>query len=104
MSNPAVIQLASLEEITGFPYRFEIEDNIGEAIHIHYKDIRLDMTIKEFNEFADSVRKIFASMVEHEKFHIEDFDAGNLIFLWILMMKKEKLFTSRFQIRGCLKR
>lgn len=41
MSNPGVLSLASLEAV-GADYRFEIEDNIGEAIHIHYKDIRLD--------------------------------------------------------------
>lgn len=38
MSNPGVLSLASLEAV-GADYRFEIEDNIGEAIHIHYKDI-----------------------------------------------------------------
>ena len=102
MSNPAVIQLASLEEITGFPYRFEIEDNIGEAIHIHYKDIRLDMTIKEFNEFADSVRKIFASMVEHEKFHIEDFDAGNLMWLAASLIDLEDIRTEEMYLEDIL--
>ena len=81
MSNPAVMQLASLSEISGFPYRFEVEDNVGEAIHIHYKDIRLDMTIQEFNKFADSLRDIFVSLIDNPKFQIEDFDAGNLVWL-----------------------
>lgn len=81
MSNPAVMLLASLKEISGFPYRFEIEDNVGEAIHIHYKDIRLDMTIEEFHRLADSLRDIFTDLVGNEKFHIEDFDAGNLVWL-----------------------
>lgn len=81
MSNPAVMLLASLKEISGFPYRFEIEDNVGEAIHIHYKDIRLDMTIQEFHELADALRGIFTDLVGNEKFHIEDFDAGNLVWL-----------------------
>lgn len=73
--------LASLKEISGFPYRFEIEDNVGEAIHIHYKDIRLDMTIQEFHELADALRDIFTDLVANDKFHIEDFDAGNLVWL-----------------------
>lgn len=81
MSNPAVVLLASLNEIIGFPYRFEIEDNIGEAIHIHYKDIRLDMTIAEFNELANTLRDIFVELVDNKEFHIENFDAGNLLWL-----------------------
>ena len=28
--------------------RLDIEDNIGEGIHIHYKNFRLDLTIKDF--------------------------------------------------------
>lgn len=102
MSNPAVIQLASLEEITGFPYRFEIEDNIGEAIHIHYKDIRLDMTIKEFDEFANSAKKIFTSMVENEKFHIEDFDAGNLMWLAASLIDLEDIRTEKMYLEDIL--
>lgn len=49
MINPGVISLASLQDFKNlcFPYRFEIEDNIGEAIHIHFKDIRLDLTTAE---------------------------------------------------------
>lgn len=51
MSNPGVLSLASLAPV-GADYRFEIEDNIGEAIHIHYKDIRLDLTVDEFYKIA----------------------------------------------------
>lgn len=81
MSNPAVITLASLSDIKGFPYRFEIEDNIGEAIHIHYKDIRLDLTVKEFLELAEALEDIINDLVEVEEFQCSDFDPVNLVGL-----------------------
>jgi|TARA_Y100000310_G_scaffold279708_1_gene298985 hypothetical protein len=42
--------------------RLDIEDNIGEGIHIHYKNFRLDLTIKDFLKLAEacdeSLRKL----------------------------------------------
>ena len=35
--------------------RLDIEDNIGEGIHIHYKNLRFDLTIRDFIEFAKAV-------------------------------------------------
>tara|TARA_R110001599_G_scaffold243644_1_gene443483 strand:+ start:1527 stop:2492 length:966 start_codon:yes stop_codon:yes gene_type:complete len=32
--------------------RLDIEDNIGEGIHIHYKNLRLDFTIEDYIELA----------------------------------------------------
>jgi|TARA_R110001583_G_scaffold41583_2_gene132151 hypothetical protein len=32
--------------------RLDIEDNIGEGIHIHYKNFRLDYTVEELLSFA----------------------------------------------------
>lgn len=81
MSNPAVITLASMSEIKTFPYRFEVEDNIGEAIHIHYKDIRLDLTVGELLELARSLEEIIDDLVETEEFRCSDFDPVNLVGL-----------------------
>jgi len=35
--------------------RLDIEDNIGESIHIHYKNLRLDFTVKDFIELAKAM-------------------------------------------------
>lgn len=60
MSNPSVCYLVRTQ-IYGVV--FAIEDNIGEAIHIHYGKARIDMTISEFLSFSDCVieaaRKLF---------------------------------------------
>ena len=37
--------------------RLDIEDNIGEGIHIHYKNMRLDFTIKDFLHLAEACDK-----------------------------------------------
>ncbi len=81
MINPGVITLASLNatERVCFPYRFEIEDNIGEAIHIHYKDIRLDLTTKEFETLALSMAEIIDRIVDVEGFACKDFDPVVLV-------------------------
>jgi|AntRauMinimDraft_3_1070383.scaffolds.fasta_scaffold02960_1 hypothetical protein len=48
--------------------RVAIEDNIGEGIHIHYGDVRLEMTIDDYLKFCeemnDSVKKIEQSDYE----------------------------------------
>lgn len=34
-----------------------VEDNIGESIHIHFRNTRLEFTIEEFIKFADAVEE-----------------------------------------------
>lgn len=54
-TNTGVILLCS-KTGKGFS-RLEIEDNIGEGIHIHYKNLRLDYTVEEFLNFSQSCRE-----------------------------------------------
>lgn len=80
MSNPGVLLLASLAPV-GADYRFEIEDNIGEAIHIHYKDVRLDLTVNEFYKLAAQVPAMIDAVVGVDGFSCLDYDAVNLVGL-----------------------
>jgi hypothetical protein len=34
-----------------------VEDNIGESIHIHFRNTRLEFTIEEFIQFADAIEQ-----------------------------------------------
>ena len=57
-TNTGVIILSSQQlNHADFSTRLDIEDNIGEGIHIHYKNMRLDYTIKEFLEFSEACKK-----------------------------------------------
>ena len=57
--NPFLIKLSE-SELKKFPElsseKFVVEDNIGEDIHIHYRNMRIEMSINEFREFANQVR------------------------------------------------
>lgn len=35
--------------------KLAVEDNIGESIHIHVRNVRLEMSIDDYMEFADEV-------------------------------------------------
>jgi len=61
VNNILVYELAD-EEISPspdvHPDLFCIEDNVGEAIHIHLRNFRLDLTIEEFRKLADTIESI----------------------------------------------
>ena len=75
MSNPGVITLANLNSRNRSFKRFQIEDNIGESIHLHIDNMRVDFSVEEFLYFSDKVKK---SLVELDLFYgydINDFDS-----------------------------
>lgn len=53
------VQELAHESIDGEPEtgsaRIAIEDNVGESIHIHYRNARLEMSISDFVTFAEEV-------------------------------------------------
>lgn len=81
MINPGVVTLASLNNFAyvDFPYRFCIEDNIGESIHIHYKDIRLDLTIQEFRELAEKMTYCIDELIKVDGFSSRSFAPVHLV-------------------------
>ncbi len=57
MSNPAVIELYNASSKKGLFKRFVLEDNIGEAIHLHMDSLRSDMSVEGFLSLSDILRK-----------------------------------------------
>jgi len=35
--------------------KFVIDDNIGEAIHIHYRNTRIEFSVEDYLKFADEI-------------------------------------------------
>lgn len=47
---------ASLESSPDLsPTKFVVEDNVGEGIHVHYRNVRLEMSIADFRTFAREI-------------------------------------------------
>ena len=81
MSNPGVIILTKTRKnlisriLNRHSYRtFQIEDNIGESIHIHYDDVRIELSIKDFLDFASIVKKSLNNFINIEYFDCEKID------------------------------
>lgn len=76
MSNPGVITLA--QKSIGADKQFRVEDNLGESIHFHYNDIRIDLTIKELLCLSEICDKTIYELINAENFHLDDFDGDFL--------------------------
>lgn len=70
MSNPGVKTLAK----SNSKKRFVIEDNIGESIHIHIDNIRMDFTIDKFLLFSQLIKKSLNELNILENYNINQFD------------------------------
>ncbi len=60
MSNPGVIKLAR-KQIGA--HNLWLDDNIGESIHIHYDQFRVDLSVKEFLHLCDELREVIRDIV-----------------------------------------
>ena len=71
MSSPGVVYLSHCVIDN---QDFRIEDNIGEAIHLHYGSVRIDFTISEFLEFADKAVSLMEVVIGIDNFRTADYD------------------------------
>ena len=96
MSNPAVIPLATFsgKDIK----RFVIEDNIGEAIHIHADGLRIDLTISDFKNLALSLKAALREMLLRKGLDIELLDEGFLADTTHLWSRLEGAKTYRMRL------
>ncbi len=94
MSNPAVITLANASK--GKFKRFVIEDNIGESIHLHIDNMRVDFTINEFLEFSKLIRASLKDLDILCDYDIDKFDEHFLrecssLLSNLISIEKEKI-------------
>lgn len=74
MSNPGVITLASLMNVGRNIKRLDIEDNIGEAIHVHLNSIRLDFSVEEFLDVSEQLVNAALSLDVFQKYELGKLD------------------------------
>jgi len=72
MSNPGVITLA---KINIQDVELRIEDNIGESIHVHFGNLRLDFSVNSFLKFAEMITQIAEKMINVNNFRYKDYDS-----------------------------
>ena len=94
MSNPGVIVLA--ETKIGNKKNFRVEDNLGEAIHLHYRDIRVDLTVAEFLKLSKICEETFYDLVHADGFDFNDFDGDFLVehsekLLYLKKVERQKM-------------
>ena len=71
MSNPAVILLSKRINSKS---KFVVEDNIGESIHLHYDDLRLDLTTNDFLKLELPLTNSLESLINIDNFKLKYFD------------------------------
>lgn len=35
--------------------KFDVEDNVGESIHVHLRNVRVEMSIEDYEQFTDEL-------------------------------------------------
>ena len=80
MSNPAVIKLQSTKIGNR---KVWLDDNFGESIHVHIDDIRIDLTVREFEQMYEDLCATLNRMVEVENFDAKRMDPAFIsAMLW----------------------
>lgn len=68
--------------------RLDIEDNIGESMHVHYKNMRLDFSVSDYLNFAkacsDALQELHNPTIENRQFeNLEVYigESGNIEYI-----------------------
>lgn len=89
MSNPAVMVLAEVKQgFAGFD-RLQIEDNIGEAIHLHVGPVRIDLSVNEFLSLAAGMRNALDATGRLAPYKVDQFDPMFLLACGPLLERLE---------------
>lgn len=100
MSNPAVVSLfkEKIDNVTLW-----IDDNIGESVHIHLDNIRLDYSIKEYKELTEQLAGIIDSRVNVEGFKCSNFNSVCLSNdLWAAIPYIKSVSIENIKLEGLL--
>jgi|TARA_B100000959_G_C14947019_1_gene610285 hypothetical protein len=104
------VLLLSSENING--ERLDIEDNVGEAIHVHYKNIRFDYSVRDFLGFSAACKEaktaleaspkgnLFSSMPERydiDSDYYKEIRNEQLHLLGVAELPLAELFVSNYQ-------
>lgn len=98
MSNPAVIILSDSSG-RNLPFkRFVLEDNIGESIHLHIDNMRMDFTINEFIEFSKMIRSSIDELDILKGYKLGSFDEYFLKECSIFLKNLQSIVVRRRKI------
>lgn len=97
MSNPGVITLTQKE--LSPTKSFRVEDNLAEAIHFHYNDIRIDLSIAELMYLAKESDDIIYDLVKAKNFNLDDYNQDFLndysqVLIDLISVEKEVVSVS----------
>ncbi len=103
MSNPGVLTLT--EKRIAPNKSFRVEDNLGESIHLHYNDIRVDLTIKELLYLGKESDKILMDRVKAKNFRPDVFEGNSLVdiseyLLDLEEVRYDEVFLSSLRYKG----
>lgn len=48
-----VLARGDVDDSPDFSSGFVVDDNIGEAVHIHYRNLRVEFSVEDFLQFAE---------------------------------------------------
>lgn len=101
MSNPGVILLSETKTECG---DFIIEDNLGEAVHLHLGNIRIDITVDDLNHLAEQCADILDNFISQHEFSCKELDPIFLSQISYMLpdlqsVRRRKLEPDKFRIQ-----